>query len=97
MTQTKHTPGPLSVHKYQHEIEPGEFVFRWSVLENAGTKNERVIADYLDEANAALIAAAPDLLGMLQRVEKFMSGYGTKTQSEMREEIRAAIAKAEGR
>jgi hypothetical protein len=49
------------------------------------------------EANARLIAAAPDMLNQLRAVERWMSGYGTTTQSAMREKVRATIAKAEGR
>lgn len=35
-----------------------------------------------------------DPLTMLQYVERWMSGYGTKTQNEMREEVRAVLAAA---
>lgn len=48
------------------------------------------------EANASLIAAAPDMLETLEKVERWASGYGTATQSEMRQWVRTAIKKAKG-
>lgn len=38
----------------------------------------------------------PNLLKTLEQVERWMSGYGTATQSEMREVVRAAIAEHRG-
>lgn len=42
-------------------------------------------------ANARLIAAAPKMLQKLEHVVAWMSGYGTKTQNEMRDEVRSII------
>jgi hypothetical protein len=47
--------------------------------------------------NSRARKAAPEPLDMLRQVERWMSGYGTATQSEMRERVRAALTKAEGR
>lgn len=38
------------------------------------------------EANARLIAAAPELLAALEAINMWMKGYGTKTQSEIQHE-----------
>lgn len=52
-----------------------------------------------DEANARLIAAAPDLLAALERTLNWLSSYpggGTLGQDGPYEQARAAIAKATG-
>ena len=93
---TKHTPGPW---KYSFENINSE----WAIVTGPrGAIVANVNADSRQEANAALIAAAPDLLGALVLLEREMvlSGnacsedYGWKPAIE---ETRAAIAKAEGR
>lgn len=56
--------------------------------------NARLTAER--DANARLIAAAPQLLAALERIERWASGYGTATQSDMREVARAAITSATG-
>jgi len=53
---SKHTPGPWLCHPYVLDGET--FIFN-----NSGTEH---IADVVSEANAQLIAAAPDLLEALQ-------------------------------
>jgi hypothetical protein len=55
--------------------------------------------DSLEEANATetLIAAAPDLLTKLIECEAVLAGEGGHEGGSFLEEIRAAIAKAEGR
>ena len=98
--ELKHTPGPWSIR--QESV--------WSV----GTDHEMTAlvygcTDTEEEANARLIAAAPDLLEALKlaqsAVADFHSGMNTTRPSEETRErnerilgsIRAAIAKAEGR
>ena len=92
MTQTQHTPGP------------------WSVTYTGIWSKDARIADYRDnghrevyrqlmpdeqEANAHLIAAAPDLLKVLERVD---SAYrkGKNIDSNDAAFIGAAIARARG-
>jgi hypothetical protein len=41
-----------------------------------------------NEADARLLAGSKEMAEQLLAVERWMSGYGTKTQSEMRSEIR---------
>ena len=89
----RHTPGPWFCQK--SISEPGRYVIKpvpgqvVAITDPANTKAQ-------EKANASLIAAAPDLLVALESVERWMSGYGTKSQSEMRQVVRAAIAAATG-
>lgn len=93
---TKHTPGPWQF--CESELRPG----RYSIYANGpvaycgDTTNEPGDG----EANARLIAAAPELLAALDKAESFIAGFeGDELQEgidEMLSEIRAAIAKAEG-
>lgn len=65
----KHTPGPWSVY----EADDGD----WHVV--AGDDGELEIAGFVDggEANARLIAAAPDLLAIARAWLKLHSGKHT--------------------
>ena len=96
---SKHTPGPWTV--------TDEDDFYGLAIEAAGREGEyvpvaRVPVDYDDrperEANARLMAAAPDLLEALKAL---LSGserhiFSTECKTE-RDAARTAIAKAEGR
>lgn len=88
-----HTPGPW--HVGTGKATTIVYAADGYAVANATTYHGR--HDQPAEANAALIAAAPDMLTALQMVDRWASGYGTATQSEMRQWVRAAIAKAEGR
>lgn len=66
----------------------GNFV---AELVDTGTVSPRT-PEQMEQA-ARLIAAAPDLLSELEAVERWMSGYGTATQGEMRQRVRATLAK----
>ena len=90
-TQTAHTPGPWIVeHPYG---EPGVFV--------SGPRTELIAKLYLvaeAEANAALIAAAPELLAAL---EKMVARWDALSVEDLgpgcraiADKARAAIAKA---
>lgn len=60
-----------------------------------GLPGTAVLGSFAYLPHAQLAAAAPDLLEVLRWVERWMSGYGTASKSEMREVVRSAIAKAE--
>ena len=83
---TQHTPGPWHVFRDQINDEVGLTVARWV----------QYVDEYKEhaEANARLIAAAPDMLAALVRVEASLTELGAK--GEPLKSIRAAIAKATG-
>lgn len=93
---SKHTPGPWAVKfsKYESDV----------LLVQAGMPSNRVLARFggedepLDEAamaDAALIAAAPDLLNALRGLMAWCAGDVLDLPEV--NAARAAIAKAEGR
>ncbi len=91
MTQ-KHTPGPWTLIDSSEEIV---------ILDKDGFTicNFQDVSN--DEANAALIAAAPDLLEALKdtkrSIEFMPKGIGRGAMAPLYEQVCAAIAKAEGR
>lgn len=104
MTQTakaQHTPGPWQIVRHNHRIivqdEDGRFQ-----LADAGLADNRVA-----EANARLIAAAPEILEALRRAAKrleavlrFHGAGQPEAAFETHADLQAAhfaIAKAEGR
>jgi len=97
MGQSKHTPGPWTI----------DGSVRTSI--NAGTKHialanfynsvepEFNVSGEEHEANARLIAAAPELLAALDElVDALTAGYVPQQDGRMLKEARALIAKAEG-
>ena len=92
---TKHTPGPWRV---KHKAKLG-----WAgVLTQEGDIIADIVVDGQDFRDpeqalddARLIAAAPDLLAALERLER-LSGSAMMTDDPAREWARAAIAKAKG-
>ena len=107
-TNTKHTPGPW---KYNHGLTYFRKAHRLIKTELVvGAKGEwvaAVINDYEDgtpvkvqQANARLMAAAPELLEALEAVEAWWFNGETDANVHMPHHvesmIRAAIAKAKG-
>lgn len=96
MSEIKHTPGPWSVSF--ECVDP-----EWAIVATrGGVVIANVNADHLQDANARLIAAAPDLLeavaGLIRLSEAIRHSVGLgKNQLERIERAKAAIAKAEGR
>lgn len=87
MTQAKHTPGPLAAYCDEQEC-------CWMVVDS----EKDVIACVDSEANARLIAAAPELLEALTKLASI--DFGSHGWDEFAENAaraaRAAIAKATG-
>ena len=103
----KHTPGPwiaqipnIGEDPFERdergnqywEIKPAEMLFDGRYLD---------VTAWTSEANARLIAAAPELLEALQAILENDGGEGSKCFNairlfDAREEARAAIAKATG-
>lgn len=107
---SKHTPGPWKVDSYggitggpNYLTSVAEtFSYKWAHCEaTSAHKHSQEAADYcgqmFDEAkaNGALIAAAPELLSACREAEAYFSV--THADDEVRDLLRAAIAKAEGR
>lgn len=90
--ETKFTPGPWRVGEMRNKYD---IVIRDS---NNSPVALGVVAGYLlreAEANARLIAAAPELLDVLTRLE-MVAGLGNNYDDPVRVSARAAIAKATG-
>lgn len=90
MSEFSPTPGPW---KFSFEgVDP-----EWAIVTNAhGLIVANVNADSRQEANARLIAAAPELLEALRGVVAMQYSKPSFLAASM-EQARAAIAKAEGR
>jgi hypothetical protein len=98
---TQHTPGPWYLRTNKHKNCDGS---AWGWLDTQQAGNQRPpsgvdvtwSAGQTSEANARLIAAAPDLLEALKKMldshEDACTGYGEGAA----EKARAAIAKATG-
>lgn len=98
---TQHTPGPWEARHWgaaDHEMEDGETAFIVTAAESSGLLSR-------SNADARLIAAAPDLLAALKALlpvaEAFerqaSKGAGGRRGGAVFAAVRAAIAKAEGR
>lgn len=97
MTAT-HTPGPWQVIEYAGGVtsiehhEPTGYGYRQSDIARIQPLSEQ------KEANARLIASAPDMLAALESVYAYVTDIFDESEfsPDIVEEIRAAIAKAEG-
>jgi hypothetical protein len=110
MSESKHTPGPWRAQLREGYVEQWEVDGQWEVVATGET--ELWIADAAshigcDEANARLIAAAPELLEALEHLAAIAGTGLLHRQSldkqgmvelfeEARAAARAAIAKAKG-
>ena len=88
---SKHTPGPWRVvdswNDYMVESQNGEEIIWQDGPHNTPTINE---------ANARLIAAAPDLLEALENLADYIDERAGDNECRPLENARAAIAKAKG-
>lgn len=98
MPNAQHTPGPWEPHL-------NEWTMQWSARDTSGRVVARpetwFVAANVQEANARLIAAAPDLLAALRSIsamlpsDEGLGGHAPMTAFiAMSSRIRAAIAKA---
>ena len=100
---SNHTPGPWEFYASGTEDDDGHPGFTVQPLDDSDESQPRYTADVRGEANARLIAAAPDLLTQLNRVVKVLfsvgvtSGVDASRRGTAIREARAAIAKVEGR
>ena len=97
MTQTQHTPGPWSYNRaeggYQgHFISTGDCII--CDLPDAEDFLAVKRAAPQTEANARLIAAAPDMLEALRLCERALEERDAEQETYAAKKARAAIAKA---
>ena len=91
---TKHTPGPWVIRTaatYRSQVEAIDHKGRADVVARITTPRNGAGAS---DANARLIAAAPDLLAALDAALAYLVMAGTDHAEPTRDAIRAAIAKA---
>ncbi len=94
----KHTPGPWAAEFGSYgsfAIEAERAGIGGGLLVLASRNQHPLLADQM-HANARLIAAAPDLLEALRTADRTFAENGLLACHAARQEIRAAIAKAEG-
>ena len=101
MSQSNHTPGPWTVDW----SDDGPLIYTGDLMiasVSGSTEHIKVrgIDEQTTEANASLIAAAPDLLEALERLlthgERGNLYYERGEDAEVVNQARAAIAKAKG-
>jgi hypothetical protein len=92
---SQHTPGPWTVEPYDNTDLCG--IYRvWEVQRRLVGEDEQAIQRE-ELANARLIAAAPELLAALERIESAVrSGDMRSLVVSLQGIVRAAIAKARG-
>ena len=97
--ETKHTPGPWNLDKRQEKLmgANGQSIVVWNSGLSFGNRTEEA------EANARLIASAPELLAACSRAfnlikeSGFSSGLIEEEFDGTLNQLDAAIAKVEGR
>ncbi|MEE3046621.1 MAG: hypothetical protein VX620_15335 [Pseudomonadota bacterium] len=104
--QTKHTPGPWKSYILRSKagrdlgwiVEHSNGRIAWTSLAYADTNKEADKNDPAREANARLIAAAPDLLNACKAVFDDVASIDNDSclSLEVGRALKAAIAKAEG-
>lgn len=101
---TKHTPGPWNLESGPHKTATGAPA-DWSVTCSKGIvamliDDDTVGPRYERDANAALIAAAPELLSVVKTLLFFVETYGGEVTANIEAALpiyRAILAKAEGK
>jgi len=93
---TKHTPGPW---KISHDMPSKSYeIYANDLSEHADEGDQLHIAEYITEANARLIAAAPDMLEALEAARsdlwRLQLDHSETPSRTVEAKINAAIAKA---
>lgn len=101
MTQTNHTPGPWSLKMTGWRTNPFAIYSPRRPGAVACVPSRTSVPLDEQDANARLIAAAPELLAALKGMDEELSLWGADTIETMNltarlDAIRAAIAKAKG-
>jgi len=104
--ETKHTPGPWTAHRRNvgdYAIHGGTGIAENRIAIVSGTQNEPFTTmekmDAEETANAALIAAAPDLLRVCKELFSYLQFQEPETAAtiSMFNLSRQTLARAEGR
>ena len=96
MSEAKHTPGPwlIADASFVYALNDSGYNRFWTNVTGGDLRKGESTSKVETEANARLIAAAPDLLDALQSIiEDIDSEFGTDCDYN---KARAAIAKATG-
>jgi hypothetical protein len=110
MKTTNHTPGPWYVTDIAIIGNNGGTLIaehpavKWQALKSVTKSGDAIVAESIKQAyaNAHLIASAPDLLSAARNAANVLAALATgqlaeiKPDSNALQELRAAIAKAEG-
>lgn len=89
---SKHTPGPWKVDKRERETLITAAAMPYVAAVSSSLHGQPGTG----EANARLIAAAPDLLDALQCYVMLYASLDTEGKQKLRDRAEAAITKAEG-
>ncbi|HYQ54211.1 MAG TPA: hypothetical protein VES70_27695 [Pseudomonas sp.] len=110
MSAPKHTPAPWEVSHGGHGSPSGFVIDEYYVLSRSAADDVAIAAEIVDpatgmpsEANARLIAAAPDLFAIVATFDGYMELAGEEPEQDSNNPIRAlrwkaqqALAKATG-
>ena len=102
MSETKHTPGPWEVRTDGELFAicgPAKWIVTVDVDEEGNIALQDGTSEYeVNQANANLIAAAPDLLAALERALPSLCKCGSRDcyETEVHQQAVAAIAEAKG-
>jgi len=101
MSEAKHTPGPWgSDSEYGTAIIGADGTTVASVLNSINaTKRQHPVPQDVEQvkANARLIVSAPELLAALKKAESYIDRASGGGETDLRAELNAVVAKAEGR
>jgi len=92
MADATHTPGPLVALRINDTAKP------YAVINPRGPHGDEIVGGYINEADAHLYAAAPDLLRAAKRALGVLKAQGESVRpGNALGALDAAIAKAEDR
>lgn len=99
-TEQAHTPGPWFTQREGFSTIYVEARIGGGFLQEVAACGPTAEGSVQQEANARLIAAAPELLAAASRAEAFISGFDDDNKADdiagMLRDLRASIAKATG-
>ena len=102
MSASKLTPAPWEVSHGGHGSQSGFVIDEYFVLNRAVADDVAIAADIIDpatgmpsEANARLIAAAPDLFAIVATFDAYMGQAGEEPEQDSNNPIRALRWKAQ--